>query len=62
MHNIITSILLAIGFYALARSGDLTFSCAVAHSIIRAVIYGIAFVWLLIIFVLAIFGFISIPG
>lgn len=62
MHNVIVSFSLAFAFFFLARSGDLAISSAIAHSVIRAVFYGIAFVWLLLIFVLAIFGFISIPG
>lgn len=61
MHSVITSFLLAFTFFFLARSGDLTFSCVIARSIVRSVIYGIAFVWLLILFVLTIFGFIAIP-
>lgn len=58
MHNLLTNVLLAIAFYALARSGDLAISHAIAHSVIRSIVYGVAFIWLLIIVVLSLFGFI----
>jgi hypothetical protein len=58
MHNLLTNGSLAIAAYALARSGDLAFTYAVAHSIIRCVIYSIVFIWLLIFVVLSVFGFI----
>lgn len=41
MHNLLTNGSLAIAAYALARSGDLAFTYAITHSIIRCA----QFVW-----------------
>ena len=48
--------LMALALYALVRSADLAISAAIARDIIRAVCYGIVFVFLLLIVVIALLG------
>ena len=58
MHSVFTNPLLLLAIYALVRSGDLTISHAIARDVIRAVVYGIVGILLLVFVVLSLFGFI----
>ena len=48
--------LMALAFLGLVFAIDTTVSCVIARSVVRAVFYGIAAIFLLLIVVIALFG------